>query len=445
MYKLIFCYPSRVKENIGTELLYGPLSLAYLSRHTPDYYEKIIYDEYVGEDLDPETVDADIVAVSSLTSGISRAYEIGDALRKRGITCVIGGAHVTALPDEALEHFDAVIMGEGESPWKEFLQDFEEKKIQKKYYGPMNVDLVSLGTPDRNMIHENYQYASVNTSRGCPYSCSYCYLTVYHERKYRIIPHESVLEDLDTLRDEQIIIVTDENFIGYTKKDKEDRKILLRRMIDRNYPFLWGCQTTVSLSEDSELMDLMYQAGCRAVFVGFESTNSEDLSEVGKKHNIGINYKEIISTIHSHKIAVIASCILGLDNQKNGYHKQLIKDLKEINADFIRVFLMTAWPGTPLYKELEKSGRLINEWDKVRKDIPSIQFKHYTHNEIINARKEVMDSFFNKRNLLKVILRWVLVERSLITTFLKISYRNRFSERIRNKRAHNYSNDKMLG
>ncbi len=441
MYNLIFCYTSKIKENIGTELLYGPLSLAYLSRHTPEYYNKILYDEYVGEDLDPETVDADLVAISSLTSGISRAYEIGDILRKRGITCVIGGAHVTALPDEALEHFDAVIMGEGEGPWKDFLKDFENNCIQKKYYGPMNVSLDSLGAPDRNMIHRNYQYASINTSRGCPYSCSYCYLTVFNERKYRVIPHETVLDDFESLRNESIVVVTDENFIGYTKKDIEDRKILLRKMIDRNFPFLWGCQSTVSLADEPELMDLMYEAGCRAVFVGFESTSTEDLAEVGKKHNIGINYKEIVNTLHNHKIAVIASCILGLDNQKNGYHKQLIKDLKEIKADFIRVFLMTAWPGTPLYNELNKSGRLINEWDKVRKDIPSIKFKNYTHNEIINARKEVMDSFFNKRNLLKVLLRWVFIERSLITTFLKISYRNRFSEKIRNSRAYTFSNE----
>ena len=441
MYNIIFCYPSKIKENIGTELLYGPLSLAYLSRHTPEYYNKVLYDEYVGEDMDPETVDADLVAISSLTSGISRAYEIGDILRKRGITCVIGGAHVTALPDEALEHFDAVIMGEGEGPWKDFLKDFENNSIQKKYYGPMNVSLDSLGAPDRNMIHRNYQYASINTSRGCPYSCSYCYLTVFDERKYRVIPHETVLDDFESLRDESIVVVTDENFIGYTKKDIEDRKILLRKMIDRNFSFLWGCQSTVSLADEPELMDLMYEAGCRAVFVGFESTSTEDLAEVGKKHNIGINYKEIVNTLHNHKIAVIASCILGLDNQKNGYHKQLIKDLKEIKADFIRVFLMTAWPGTPLYNELNKSGRLINEWDKVRKDIPSIKFKNYTHNEIINARKEVMDSFFNKRNLLKVILRWVFIERSLITTFLKISYRNRFSEKIRNSRAYTFSNE----
>jgi radical SAM superfamily enzyme YgiQ (UPF0313 family) len=441
MYKLVFCYPSRAKENIGIEVLYGPLSLAYLAGHTPDYYKISLYDEYVGEDMDPETVDADLVAVSSLTSGISRAYEIGDILKKRGITCVIGGAHVTALPEEALEHFDAVIMGEGENPWKEFLKDFENNRIRKTYYGPMNVSLESLGTPDRNFIHKNYHYPTVNTSRGCPYGCTYCYLTVFKDRKYRVIPHETVLDDLESLRDESIIIITDENFIGYTQDIIDDRKNLLRKMINRKFRFLWGCQTTVSLADDPELMDLMYQAGCRAVFIGFESANPEDLAEVGKKHNLGIDYKEIVKRLHKHKIGVIASCILGMDNHVNGYHKQLIKELKEINADFVRVFLITAWPGTPLYKKLQASGRVIKEWDMVRKDIPSILYKHYTHNEIINARKEVMNSFFNNRNILKVILRWILIDRSLIPTFIKLSYRNRSSERIRNSRAFTYSKE----
>jgi radical SAM superfamily enzyme YgiQ (UPF0313 family) len=210
-------------------------------------------------------------------------------------------------------------------------------------------------------------------------------------------------------------------------------------MIERKFRFLWGCQTTVNLADDPELMDLMYQAGCRSVFIGFESTNDQDLAEVGKRHNVGIDYKDVVRRIHKHKITVIASCILGLDNHFNGYHKKLIQDLKEIKPDFVRVFLMTAWPGTPLYKELTKAGRVIKKWDLVRKDIPSIVFKNYSHNEIINARKEVMDSFFNKRSLLRVILRWIFIDRSLIRIFLKMSYRNRYSERIRNSRAFAFS------
>ncbi len=435
MYKLALCYPSHAKENVGTEMLYSPLALAYLARHTPPNYEITMYDEYVGEDMDPDAVDADIVAFSPLSSGITRAYRLADRLRERGITVVMGGAHATAMTEEALQHADSVVLGEGETPWKEFLADFEKGCIQKTYFGKMSVSLENLGTPDRRYIHQNYHYPSLMTSRGCPYHCSFCYLTVYKNRKYRAIPHETILEDMESLRGNQIVIVTDENFIGYSEKDFEDRKALLRKMIDRKFNFLWGCQSTVKLAEQPELMDLMYQAGCKAVFIGFEASDEDSLSSINKKHNIGVNYKEAIQKIHRHKLAVIASTILGLDHHKNDYHKRLIKELKAIKADFVRVFFMTAWPGTPLYKELSAEGRASMHWDNLRKDIPSVKFKHYTHEEAIRARKEIMDSFFNFFNLSKVILRWMLIDRSLIKTFLKMSFRNRKSEQIRNQRA----------
>lgn len=438
-YKLVFCYPSRDKENEGTELLYAPLPIPYLARHTPAYYDISAYDEYVGEDMDPETVEADLVAVSAITPGITRAYEIGDILRARGITCVIGGAHATALPEESLEHFDSVVMGEGEGPWKIFLEDFEKGNIQKTYFGSMNVSLENLGTPRREFIDKNYQYHSVLTSRGCPYSCSFCYLTVFKNRKFRMIPHDTVLEDLETLRKEELVIFTDENFIGYSKVHIEDRKVLLRKMIERKFKFLWGCQTTVALSDEPELMDLMFKAGCRAVFVGFESTNPEDLASIRKKHNVGVDYRAAIEKLHKHKLAVIASCILGMDTHTNEYHKQLIKDIKAIKADFVRVFLMTAWPGTALYKELQEEGRASNDWDRVRKDVPSIKFKHYTHEEIIIARKEVMDSFFRPFNLFRVGLRWVFVDRSLLKLFIRMGIRNKTSEKIRISRAVKFS------
>ncbi|MCF8227905.1 MAG: radical SAM protein [Bacteroidales bacterium] len=435
LYKIIFYYPALEKENKGTEFLYSPLSLAYLSAHTPDYYRKEMYDEYVGEDIAPHSLNADIVAMSPLTSGINRAYQVADILRKRSIVCVVGGAHASAMPEEALEHFDAVIIGEGEQPWKNFLNDFENKRISKTYFGRMDVNLDKLGVPDRKMVHPNYHYPSINTSRGCPYSCSFCYLTVYKNRRYRTIPHETVLQDMEDLRGEQLVVVTDENFIGYSHQDHKDRKDLLKKMIKKDFGFYWGCQTSLNLAEDPELMDLMYESGCRAVFIGFESTNPGDLQEIRKNHNANIDYKQIVEEIHSHKLAVIASCILGLDNQDKNYHKQLIRDLKSMKVDFVRVFLMTSWPGTPLNNRLKKEGRLIEDWDRTRKDIPNIRYKNYTHEEILQARKEVMDSFFTFFNTLKTILRWIFTERSLIKLFIKMSFRNRISEPIRNKRA----------
>ncbi len=436
MPRLAMVYPSNTKETHGEELLYSPLALAYLARHTPEHYQIEMYDEYVGEDLDPETLEADLVAFSAITPGISRAYALADRLRERGIYCIAGGAHVSALPEEALEHFDTVVIGEGETPWVEFLQDYEANTAKPTYFGPMNVSLENLGTPRRDLIHANYQFPSVLTSRGCPYSCSFCYLTVYKKRKYRLVPHETILEDLDSLRGKHdFVIITDENFMGYSKSDIEDRKVLLRKIIDRNYGFIWGCQTTVNLCDEPELMALMYQSGCRAVFLGFEATDEEALKEVNKKHNFQINYKEAIRKVHDQNIAVIASCILGLDCHKPGYEERLIKDLKEARADFPRVFLMTAWPGTPLFKQLEKEGRACRDWDLVRKDVPSITFKHFSHDEILAARKRILDSFFNLSMGTKTVGRWLLKDRTLISLFIKMSIRNRIAERLKQFRV----------
>jgi len=434
-YNLVFCYAANDKENDGTEMLYSPLALAYLARHTPHYYDITLYDEYVGEDLDAETVEADLVAISSLTSGITRAYEIADVLKRRGIKSVIGGAHATSLPNEALQHFDTVIQGEGETPWRAFLEDFEANATKSIYFGKMNVSLEKLGAPDRRYIHPNYHYASLLTSRGCPYHCSFCYLTVYKNRKYRAIPHETVLHDLESLRDQFAVIITDENFVGYTEKDYADRKALLHKMISRKFKFYWGCQASVNLAQEPELMDLMYEAGCRVVFMGFEASSDSGLKQVNKKHNLGVDYKQVVKNLHKHKLAVIASTILGLDYHKKGYHLQLIKELKEIKADYVRVFYMTAWPGTPLYKELEKEDRVCTDWEKLRKDIPTIKFKNYTHLEAIEARTAIMDSFFNWKNILKVTSRWLFIDRSLLGIFFKMYFRNKMSERIRNRRA----------
>jgi len=436
MIKLAMVYPSRVKENVSAELLYSPLALGYLARHTPDDYKITLYDEYVGSDIDPDTVDADLVAVSAITPGIWRAYEIGDRLKKRGIKTIIGGAHVTALPEEALRHYDTVCSGEGEGPWIQFLKDFESGKTKDTYYGPCNVSLDKLGTPRRDMCHPNYQYPSAMTSRGCPYSCSFCYLTVFKDRKYRTIPHEAILEDLDSIKNNFAVIVTDENFIGYAEKDFEDRKILLEKMIRKNYKFFWGCQSTTTLATQPELMDLMYRSGCRGVFVGFETVEQEGLKQIHKNHNIGLDYKEIIAKLHDHKLAVIASTILGLDSHTKNYPKQLIKAMKKAQVDFPRVFFATAWPGTPFFESLEKEGRASRNWDEVRKDVPSIKFKHFSSEEAIAARKEIVDAFFNVFSVLRVVSRWFFKERTLLFMYLKMSIRNRISERLIRRRKY---------
>lgn len=433
--RIAMVYPSWNKENYSASLLYSPLALAYLARHTPSQYHLSLHDEYVGDDFDPRAVQADLVAFSPITPGITRAYAHADLLRERGIPCVAGGAHVSALPDEALQHFDAVIAGEGEGPWRQFLEDFARGQPQRTYFGRMDVSLERLGPPRRDMIHPNYSYPAVMTSRGCPYACSFCYLTVYKHRKHRMIPHDTILEDLDALRHHSVVVITDENFIGYSQRDIEDRKVLLEKMIRRGYKFHWGCQSTVGLYRESELMTLMHRAGCRAVFLGFEAVQRDSLTEVNKRQNVGVDYREVVRSLHRHKLGVIASCILGLDSHQRDYHQQLIQSLRETKADFPRVFLMTAWPGTQLFKSLEREGRASRDWSRVRKDMPSIHYKHYTHEEILKAREEVIREFASAGHILRVVGRWLFRDRSIILLFIYLAVRNMALERTKRFRA----------
>jgi len=430
-------YPAKDTIHTGEILLYCPLALGYLATHTPDEYRITLYDEYAGDVFDADGTDADIVAVAAITPSITRSYEIGKKLKKRKIKSIIGGAHVTALPDEALQYYDSVCIGEGEGPWREFLADVEHGREKDKYFGPMNVSLQNLGIPRRDMCHENYQFPSVLTSRGCPYSCSFCYLTVFDSRSYRMIPHDTILADFDAVKDSYAVILVDENFIGYSEKDREDRKILLEKMIKRRYKFMWGCQTTTTIAQDQELMRLMYMAGCRAVFIGFEAVDEESLKFVRKNHNVGLDYKDLVKKLHSNNIAVIASTIIGLDSHDKYYPAKLIKSLKDAKVDYPRVFFATAWPGTPFFKDLEKEGRISRNWDEVRKDMPSIKFKNFTKEEAVTARQEVLDAFFKPKFIIKMLLRWIFKDRSLIKLYLNMmkSYKERDRKKKMNMAA----------
>jgi radical SAM superfamily enzyme YgiQ (UPF0313 family) len=179
----------------------------------------------------------------------------------------------------------------------------------------------------------------------------------------------------------------------------------------------------------------MYRAGCRVVFIGYETNDAASLQSLNKNQNLDIDFKEVVRNIHRKKIAVIASTILGLDNQTKGYHKKLIRELKRIKVDLVRVFYITAWPGTPFYRQMKKENRIHNEWDTLRKDIPTLKYKHYTKTEIISARNEVIKAFYNQVHGFKIIFRWFLRDRNLVKTFLHIRKRNVASENIRNQRA----------
>ena len=420
--KLALIYPAMHSDLYASNLLYSPLALAYVAAYTPNDWEITSYDEYVDEYVDPDRIDADLVAMSALTPNILRAYYLADKLRQRGIKTVCGGAHVSALPDEAVQFFDAVVLGEAEPIWPQVIADFESGNLQQVYDGGLDRSVEDIRLPRRDLIHKNYRYPSLITSKGCPFRCDYCYLSLYEKKKYRVLPVDAIIEDMEVInrQNRSLVVFGDENVSGYSAKDHENRVELFERMIKKRFSFVWGAQTTIDIYQKPDLLKLMRAAGCRALFVGLETTDSDLGEQVNKSFADRIDYKEAIRVIHKHSIGVIGSYILGLDSHDESYVKRLPKVVKRLNIEYPRIFFLTAWPGTPLYKRLQKQGRIPKGYTQVRKDIPNILYSHFSEEEIREAHKYIKKNFFTKPYIAKIVLRWLFKDPPMVKFFLKV-------------------------
>ena len=197
--KLALINPAMHSDFYTSNLPYSLLTLAYVAAYTANDWEITSYDEYVDEYVDLDKIDADLVAMSALTPNILRAYYLADKLRQRGITTVCGRAHVSALPDEAVQFFDAVVLGEAEPIWPQVIADFESGNLQQVYDGGLDRSVEDIRLPRRDLIHQSYRCPSLITSKGCPFHCDYCYLSVYQKKKYRVLPVDTIIEDMEVV------------------------------------------------------------------------------------------------------------------------------------------------------------------------------------------------------------------------------------------------------
>lgn len=258
---------------------HAPLGLAYVAAVTPDHWEVRIADE----NIQPfQMEEADLVGITAFTSNINRAYEIAASYREKGIKVVIGGIHASMLPEEALRFTDAVVVGEVEGIWGEVIRDFENNRLRPLYKGPQ-LDLNDYSIlPRRDLLHPDYVWNSVQTSRGCPFNCTFCSVSRYLGRNYRQRPAENVIRELENIPGERIAFL-DDNLIGYSAENKKRAEALFRGMIERGLKKKWWMQTSINAAEDDELLRLAAQAGCLFALVGFETTEPRVLQGMKKK------------------------------------------------------------------------------------------------------------------------------------------------------------------
>ncbi len=337
---------------------FARLSLAMVAALTPKDIDVSIIDENI-DNVDFEA-DVDMVGISVMTAHAPRAYEISRKFRERGVKVVLGGIHPTAVPDEAMQHADTVVAGEAEGVWQDVIEDFKRGSLKKLYRSGKPASLIDLPHPRRDLLNiKAYNIGNtVQTTRGCPFSCEFCSVTDFFGRGYRQRPVDEVIKEVELINAKFVAFV-DDNIAGNPKYAKE----LFRRLTPLKKD--WGSQASLTMTKDPELLKLAQESGCTGMFVGIETLSPDNLAQINKTFNKVENYEDAIKKFHDHGISITASIIFGFDNDDEGVFERTIRFLEKNKVDLATFYILTPLPATVWSKKLEAEGRIIErDWAK---------------------------------------------------------------------------------
>ncbi len=341
-----------------------PLWAATLAAHTPDDVKLTFRDDGIEPiDLARESDAPDLVGISVNSKTAARAYAIADSYRSRGSRVVLGGIHVTALPEEAAGHADAVVSGEAEWIWGDVVRDARAGKLghtrsllsRSVYKNDEWMPLVGLPQPKRDMF-KSVRYVPfdvVQTTRGCPFPCEFCSVSTYNGSKFRFRPVPEVIAELATCG--QRILFGDDNVMIHTKYSHE----LFEAMVPLQKH--WVAQASLAALHRVDNIAVMARAGCRALFIGFESVEDDAVRGAGKRQNKPGKYGDVIRCLADHGIAVWGSFIFGLDDDSADAFARTVDFCIDAKITMALFALLTPYPGTALYKRLKAENRLTKD------------------------------------------------------------------------------------
>ncbi len=335
------------------------------------YFVKVFVEDIAPIDF-KSVFEADLVAISTITSTAPRAYALASQIKKSGIPVILGGPHVTFLPEEALEYADYVFRGEAENSILPFVQAMESGEgfedvpglsfkegniIYQNQPGHSCQELDTLPFPDLSLIRKPIgTIRPVMTSRGCPYNCSFCTVTRMFGRGYRFRSKENVLRELRGIDRKKKIFFYDDNFAANRERTKE----LLEMMIAEKITPRWTAQVRADVTRDRELMDLFRKANCFYAYVGIESVNQSSLTAYNKKITVE-QIEESIALFHSHGIRVHGMFVLGSDEDTVDTVKQTVRFAKKNELDTVQFMILTPLPGSKQYDELKAERRILTK------------------------------------------------------------------------------------
>ncbi|MFC1695244.1 B12-binding domain-containing radical SAM protein [Pseudomonadota bacterium] len=340
-------------------LRYSPLTLPTLASLIPKDvdHELYLFDEGI-EDI-PMDLDVDLIGITVITGTARRAYRIARHFRERGITVVLGGPHITLVPDDAAPHADALVTGYAEDTWPELICDFINGRLKDVYQQSPDLSLAGRPFAKRELI-QGKRYAKTQVfeaTRGCVHRCDFCVVPFAWGRKPFQKPVAEVIDEIRSTGARRAIFL-DLNLIA----DRQYAAELFTALIPLKLQ--WGGLATSLLARDTELLELCSRSGCQALLVGFESISQGSLKNIHKGFNSPENYAEWIRTFHQHKIALNGTFVFGMDNDSEDVFRQTAEFVIDHNIDLPRFAILTPFPGTGLYRRLDEEGRILTRnWE----------------------------------------------------------------------------------
>jgi radical SAM superfamily enzyme YgiQ (UPF0313 family) len=372
----------------------------------------------------------DLVGITAFTSQAPRAYHLADHFRGLGVPVVMGGIHASMCVDEAMAHVDSVVTGEAEGIWPQVLEDARQGSLKRCYDGGL-AEIKDVPLARHDLLGTGYAFGAIQTTRGCPLNCSFCSVTAFNGARYRQRPITDVVREFQSIREKRVLVV-DDNLIGTSPKHIARAKDMFRAMAQANLRKEWVAQATINFADDEELLVLAAKAGCRGVFIGFESPTPEGLREVGKKFNLlkGRDLRASVRRIQRHNILVVGSFIIGLDIDEAGIGKRIADVARQYGLDNLNVLFLTPLPGTRLWDQMKSQDRLAldtfpQDWKYYTLTFPVARYKHLSIDGVIEEMISCERGFYSMSHILQRVWSNLWHRRQpLISLVGNLSYRS---------------------
>lgn len=392
--RLLLILPSLQQvKNYGFRLVkysrFPPLSLLTIAGLTPpDEWEIIVRDEHIESSEVREHVD--LVGIQTYISSSARAYQLADRWRARGAKVVLGGLHPTSLPDEAVPHADAVCLGPAETVWRQILDDFERGQLKQFYRGRSEGSAALAPIPRRDLVsRKNYLIRhTMISSRGCPHSCDFCYKSSFWGRKYyEPRPIAEIERELDAM-DDRLVFFLDDNLLANRSHTRRLFPVLRERGI------VWQAAASLDVTNDPAYLKEAYEAGCRSLFVGFESLSPENMRGNNKPVNATADYLMAARRFHDAGIMINGSFVFGFDGDGPDVFDRTVEFAIEAKILTATFHILTPLPGTPAFDRLDAQGRILHrDWSYYDTDHAVFQPRRMTPEQLETGNQRADQQF----------------------------------------------------